>query len=828
MEPALLYMISGLLGVGYYLNKDGRVHVNEIKRNSIPENELPSGQDVYNNRHMEKVWNNEFKKSTKNWNDSNDSRNTNIISPIDVGINNHRNKLIYNNNKQKSKKKYGQKIVQNEKNLERNIENYNTSSSTDAVKQISNNLVNSQNVIDYGTKSINDRRRNLSGLSTLDDSAGGWQKFFPNVPNGIKNNSKYQTSGESGKRVVEYMYHNNMEPFFGGSVKQNMDPKVNRTTLETFTGTDPVYSHKKEIKRFFPVEKNPFTNGLPVQSNRELERYIPSNLGLKTSQLPFEQVKVPPGLNQDPNNLEADIGFHDDYRPQFKTANELRVNPKSNYKGRVVGKKSYISNRTNSIPVKSRRPVDLSYTTNPNDKSRKYRPLEQNTLGGIQKPTDLDQNGIVFRTQERDQYGHRIEEHGGPGIGEVKKDYTVPHMRVSNKPSYKRQIIGPRAANKKDYVVPHTRISNRPTYRVAPRFVKKGRDAGQQYNYDDLAKTTIKEQTVKRKHPHINIGTYKDIQKHHYDQARVTTKEQFEDRKHPHINVGTYKSSTAYDEDNWKARTTIKQQLAGQNVTANVSALCNGRKNTTHLFDKSRITQKEQLIDKNVTANVAGSHKYKNTTHPFDQSRVTLKEQLVSENVTANVDGNNQYRSITNPFDDARITIKQQVSDKNITPNVNSGNQYRHISNPLDDARITIKQQTQKHEHSHINPDADVHEQTSRQNMYNAEINALKELTVQRRKPVHQGTKTIPEKSLYNIESTKLQYNTYDKTRRIGKVWGPTTNIKSQITAQGPIYCDKTLQNDRLNPNILKAFKDNPYTQSLQSHQQQYNPPSLY
>ncbi len=842
MDVGLVYMISGLLGIGYYLNKDGRTHIDKIKRKSIPEHQLPSGQDTYNSRHLEKVWGDEFERSTKNWNDSKDPVNTNIIPAIAVGLEkNHRTQLTYKTDKKpkkgilKNQKKYGQGIIQKEKDIGRKIDSFKTTpSSTKAVTSISDNLVNDQKIIDYGTRSYNERRRNLSGLSPInedkDEDHGGWKNFFPNVPNTVIDNSKFQDKGQPGKRVVEYMYHNNMEPFFGGSVKQNMDPKINRTTLETYTGTDPIYSHKREIKRFFPIEKNPFTNGLPVQANRELDRYIPSNLGLKTNQLPFEQIKVPPGLNKDPNNLKSNIGFHDPYRPQFKTTNELRVNPKSNYKGRVVGKKFFVPGRTNTIPVKSRRAVDLSFTNDPNDKSRKYRPIVSNTLGGLQRPTDLNPNAIVFKTQERDQYAHRLQDHGGPGIGETKKDYVIPHIRISNKPSYKSHIIAPSAANKKDYTIPHIRISNRPTYRVAPRFVKKSRDAGQHYNYDDLARTTIKEQTVNRKHSRINVGTYKDIQKHHYDKARITTKEQFEDRRHPRINVGAIKSlkTTVYDPENWKARITNKEQIVGKNVTANV-ADSHRYRNTTHLFDKSRITQKEQIVGKNVTANVAGTHRYRNTTHLFDKSRITQKEQLVGKNVTANVSANsNEYRNVTNPLDDARITVRQQISGKNVTPNVDSGNQYRHITNPLDDARITIKQQTQKHKHSHINPEPDVYQPKSRQDAYNAEINALKELTVQRRKPVPEGTKVSPGKYQYNVESTKLQYNIYDKTRRIGKIWGPTKNIKSEITAQGQIYCDKTLLDDRINPEILKAFKDNPYTQSLESHQYQFNPPSQY
>lgn len=793
MEAGILYLLSGLLGLGYYLNKDGRVHIGEIKQQEIPENEKPSGLNIYSSRHIEKVWDDEYKKMTKNWKDSKNPEKTNIVPEIKEIFN--KKKHIYTKKSNNNKKMYGRKIIQNENNITRNYEPYRDTSASNTVKKISNNLLDTENVIDYGTKSINEKRRNLTGLLPINESKdevhGGWNNFFPNVPSMINDISKFHHKEEGGKGIKEYKYHNNMEPFFGGSIKQNMDPNLNKTRLETFTGGDPIYSHKKEVKRFFPIEKNPYIHGLPVKSNRELERYIPSNLGLKRNVLPFEQVKVPPGLNKDAKSLKTDIGFHDNYRPQYKTTNELRVNPKSNYKGRVVGKKFYVSHRTNIAPVESRRPVDISYTNDPNDKTRIYRENISNTLGGIQKATDLDRKAIVFKTQERDMYADKIKDHSGPAIGQIKKDYTVPKMRISNKPTYKSEIISAKAETNKSYNVPNTKISNKPTYKITSRFVKSGKYAGQNYN-EDNAKITIKEQNIERKNPYINISAYKDMIAKPLDSAKITTKQQFIDNKHGHININTYKTNTIYDKENWAAKT----------------------------------TNKEQLIDENVTANVAGSHKYKNSVYFLDKSKTTQKEQLVGENVTANI-GKSQYRNTSNPFDDARITIKQQISDINVTPNVDSGNQHRHITNPLDDARITIKQQTESHTHSHINPDADTYKPKDRENVYNAEINALKELTIESREPVQEGTKISPDKELYNIESKKLQYNTFDKTRRIGKVWEPTTNIKSEITAQSQFYNDKAINNDRINPDILTPFKNNPYTQSLQSYAYQYNPTSL-
>jgi len=683
---SILYGLGALAASGYWLNKDGRESQEKVQKKSIPENQKPSGQDIYNSRHYEKVWGEEFKKSTDLWKRSQDPVNTNIIP------------AAYKDRQDVTFGNFGGKIIQTEKSLRRAQKIPKEPSSSRSVKKVSHELLKTSEVIDFGTKSINDRRRRLQPVTEEHpEGKGGWNKIFTNATSSVRDSSSFPAIS---KRTVEHQFHNNMEPFFGGSVKQNMDPNVNRTRLEAFTGTNPTFAHKKEVERFFPTEKNPFVNGLPVQSNRELDRYIPSNLGLKTNQKPFEEIRVAPGLNQPADKLTSSIGFHDDFRPTFKSVNELRVNPKSNYKGRVVGKGAYVAKRTRAQPVVTRRQVDVGYTNDPNNRTRVYRQNLQDTHGGVQQQRDLNPNAIVLKHQERDLYGHEIGNYPGIGVGETKKQYTIPDIRVSNKPTYKRQIIAPKA------------------------------------------------------------------------------------------------------------------ETDG---------------NRTYLFDDARVTVKQQLVGQNVTANVAGSSKYTSQTYNFDDARVTIKQQLVGKNVTANVNGSSKYNGQTYAFDDARVTIKEQLTGKNVTANVGGSSKYTNQTHFFDDARVTIKQQTQDAIHSHINTgSSDSFTPMNRQNAYNAEINALKELTIQGREPTQQGSKVIPDKSLYNVESKSIQYDTYDKTRRIGKVYAPPSTIKPAYTQQKQLYGDHGMNKDRINPDILTAFKSNPYTQSLSSHEHQYNPRAAY
>ena len=109
--------------------------------------------------------------------------------------------------------------------------------------------------------------------------------------------------------------------------------------------------------------------------------------------------------------------------------------------------------------------------------------------------------------------------------------------------------------------------------------------------------------------------------------------------------------------------------------------------------------------------------------------------------------------------------------------------------------------------------------------MYNAEINALKELTIPGREPTKVGMKVIRDKNSYNIEMNKQQFSTFDKTKRITKTWNPTKSLEPEQTTQKKQYCDHDLLKSRIDPNIVDAFNKNPYTQSLQSFIRPTNPP---
>jgi hypothetical protein len=123
--------------------------------------------------------------------------------------------------------------------------------------------------------------------------------------------------------------HNNMVPFFGGSVKQNVETFSNESLMDNRTGNVSTFKHKQEAASFYDKsEQNIY--GAPVFTEQiDLDRYIPSLY--KQNQRPIE-----------PKYISAPIaGTIDnpiDPRSLVKTVDELRVasNPKETYEGRII------------------------------------------------------------------------------------------------------------------------------------------------------------------------------------------------------------------------------------------------------------------------------------------------------------------------------------------------------------------------------------------------------------------------------------------------------------------------------------------------------------
>ena len=171
----------------------------------------------------------------------------------------------------------------------------------------------------------------------------------------------------TGEPIIrENFKHNNMVPFFGSTVKQNIDSGMSRTKFENFTGSQENYRNKKEVKNMGDIGTN---NSLPYGSQSSTDfRQERMNISLKRNNVaPIEKINVGPGLNQGYTSLPSGGFQQADTRDYVlpKRTDEIRTNnnPKVTYSGRIIsGKRISVPGK---IGVVSKNLPDSFYINNP-------------------------------------------------------------------------------------------------------------------------------------------------------------------------------------------------------------------------------------------------------------------------------------------------------------------------------------------------------------------------------------------------------------------------------------------------------------------------------
>jgi hypothetical protein len=134
--------------------------------------------------------------------------------------------------------------------------------------------------------------------------------------------------------------HNNMVPFFRGSVKQNISDEANRSKLDSMIGTGYDQIEKREQAPLFDPHREPTGNvtGLESFTNFAQDRIISSSN--RAFEKPTESVMVGPGIKQGYSSLP--IGGYQQFEVleearRYRNVDELRVasKPKITYEGMV-------------------------------------------------------------------------------------------------------------------------------------------------------------------------------------------------------------------------------------------------------------------------------------------------------------------------------------------------------------------------------------------------------------------------------------------------------------------------------------------------------------
>ena len=517
----------------------------------------------------------------------------------------------------------------------------------------------------------------------------------------------------------EKFSHNNMVPFFGSNIKQNMTDSSNTTILENFTGNQPDYQNKKEIGRLFNLE-NSMSNvhGTPNKNDENILRY---NSGMiRNNEVPSQPIKVGPGINKE-YGKEGVGGYHqldiqELMRP--KTVDELRPvnNPKTTFKGRIInGMKE--SKRAMNVNIQKNRP-ETFYNNSPDryfkttgavikSKLREKcyaKPTKKQTLRSYtgaagpavnNKPVKIG----LYRKSNRNVYldnGPRnatnkekwsvSNKHSDYGKESIKlpdneRDITQKRTHTSNFVSLIKALSAPISD-----IIKSTRKEN---------FIGNPRPAGNfsaptpkkitAYDPNDLPKTTIKETNIHNDRDGNIGGIQKQITYDPNDVTRTTLKEtNIHNNRDGHL-VGA-KKITVYD-PNDIARTTLKETNIHNNHDGNITG---HNKQLVHdPNDIARTTLKETNIHNERDGNIMG-HVKQLVHDPNDIARTTLKETNIHNERDGNIGGNNKI-TVYDPNDIARTTLKE-TNIHNHREGVLEGPKKLMVYDPNDIAKTTLKE----------------------------------------------------------------------------------------------------------------------------------------
>ena len=736
--------------------------------------------------------------------------------------------------------------IQNNMPLHRN--NIYDSNITSHVKNAENDIVNrsfknSKNAINTGIIPKNFNQSILNHTSQFEDYK------TQNPPE-----SNYVYSKLTGQKMLKEKFtHQNMVPFFGSNIKQNMSDKSNQNVLENHTGNITHFKNKEEIPYMFdPDSRVNHTNGTPVYDEELLKRFNPSNK--KQQELPIKQIKVGPGINQGYSSKPCG-GLNQSNKRDFimpKSVEELRTlnNPKKQYGGRVIsglksGQRGIQSKINKNNPDRYFNNNPERYFTSvvmPKNKVReKVRVKRTNrqcstSYTGAAGPTlhnRPEKRGLFRKTRRNAYVNSGVRNADGQGKWNPEADEENYGKNSFNLP------LNERDTTQKD--APLLNLTSAIKSIVAPiqdfvKTSKKENFIGNERPYgnfgsqmpgkitvhdpNDIARTTIKETNIHDTRDGNISGHNKTTVYDPNDIARTTIKEtNIHDTRDGNMARVGFKS-TVYD-PNDIARTTIKETNIHDNRTGNLNS--NNPKNKVYNMDNAKVTTRETMDEPEKIMNMSSLQKKQTVYDPNDVPEATTKDTNINNVRTGNVgisgvDKGTGYQTagVQVPNTNKQFTSDfeyQGVADGDVGK---GGGEGYLVTNY--EAKNVSRQFISDNEYVGT-ADSTNDKPMSYDDAYNADLNYNKEKISIGRAPTNSGVKLNIGESDIHVDFKKLESDILNirelSTNRVtsaipGKIEQGQTNRKI------PLSEDRN--RDITNPGMLQQFNDNPLTQSLSSY----------
>ena len=606
----------------------------------------------------------------------------------------------------------------------------------------------------------------------------------------------------TGKPISSADFHTNQVPFIGRGVMQNTDARAFDTLLSKYTGSGDVAKRpqKMEVASFADVTANSggFVNGTPSFTQNGMEnRYYASRY--RQGEKPFQDIKVGPALNAG-FGTEGQGGFQQANALEFARAyanrainNRLPNNPKISYTPLVT---------PGALPGGSR---GLQAAVRKQKPERWYRndPERYFITGGAIKAQALREKVNAKATKRQN---HRAY-YGGLGASAITKPTKDPAVRKSRRNNYMADSV-------------------RNAYR-GDAWTVNG-DANDQgvgdYGLNSIENRPNERDLTQQREQRLNLTmSVKKLITPIADVIRRTRKENFIGNVRPDGNMNAQMPSklTVYD-PNDIARTTVKETTEDNDHKGFLKGpVSNTVKDPA---DVARTTLKELNIHNN--APYINCKPQQPTSlrvyDPDDIARTTMKEITEDANHNGFIQYSGQHAGgYTSARVDMRATHKQFNSNYYYTGSpagdVGKGGGRGYLAARYK-AKNTIKQFLSDYEYS---GGAGFYQprQVSYGSAYNAHLNPNKEEVARGRAPTEVREKLAAGGDLVNLAYNKKmeadRVNIREPTETFVFQAPPQKNMCGLTTVKQNLPED--VQRSRIDPDILNAYRANPYTQSLVS-----------
>ena len=272
------------------------------------------------------------------------------------------------------------------------------------------------------------------------------------------------------------------------------------------------------------------------------------------------------------------------------------------------------------------------------------------------------------------------------------------------------------------------------------------------------------------------------------------------------------------------ARTTIKETNIHNNHSGNMVPSSNRKTKAYDPNDIARTTVKETNIHNNHSGNMVPSSYKKQTVYdPNDVAKTTIKETNIHNNRKGNL-GSTTIQNGTG-YETAEFsapnTNRQFTSDYEYSGvadgQTGKGPGEGYLTAEYD-APNTNRQFTSDYEYE--GPAKDYLDKPMDETMWdNARLNETKTDVSNGRYPTLSNTKLAIGGNDINMEAKKLEQDRVNQySPAVNKLYTQTPSLsKCTVTTDKDQLPNESLSN-RIDPNMLTAFRDNPYTQPLNSY----------